>query len=145
MKSKKKKHLSTKDKKDWLDFTSNPATIHPKESDFLKKHGRKKIEKLDLHGRTLDEANKIVKKFIVKSFNKKKEKILIVTGKGLRSKSYDNPYLSEELSMLKNSVPEYIKGDADLVNLVSRISKANLNHGGEGAIYVFLKKNYVKE
>ena len=142
---KKKFYLSSEDKKEWLDFTRNPSKIYPKENDHLKKYEKVSIEKLDLHGFTLDEANKTVKKFIIKSFNKRKRKILVVTGKGLRSKSYENPYSSRELSMLKNSVPEYIRSDSDLINLVSKTSKANLDDGGEGAIYIFLKKNYSKE
>jgi DNA-nicking Smr family endonuclease len=83
----------------------------------------------------------MVKKFINESFNRGYKKLLIVTGKGLRSKSYDNPYVSEKLSVLKYSVPEFIKNDENLNNKISRISKAEIKDGGEGAIYIFLKNN----
>ena len=86
-------------------------------------------------------ANKIVKKFIIESFNNGCKKLLIVTGKGLRSKSHDNPYLSEKLSVLKYAIPEYIQNDEDLKHKVGKISKAKLKDGGEGAIYIFLKNS----
>ena len=139
----KKKHFVTsKDKKDWDVFTKKMGDISPKESDLLKKNIEiNKVKKLDLHGFSLIEANKIVKKFIIESFNRGYKKLLVVTGKGLRSKSYYNPYLSEKLNVLKYSVPEYIKNDENLNNKISRISKADLKDGGEGAIYIFLKNN----
>ena len=64
-----------------------------------------------------------------------------MTGKGSRSKSHENPYLSEKLSVLRNSVPEYIKNDENLANKINSISTADIKDGGEGAIYVFLKNN----
>ena len=139
---KKKYVASSKDKKDWIEFTKKIGEIRPKDSDFIEENiATNKVPKLDLHGYSLIESNKIVKKFIIKSFNSGYRKILIVTGKGLRSKSYDNPYISEKLSVLRYSVPEFIKNDQDLNNKISRISEAEIDDGGEGAIYIFFKKN----
>ena len=139
---KKKYFVTSKDKKDWAVFTKQMGNIRAKESDILKKNiETNKVKKLDLHGFSLIEANKIVKKFIIQSFNNGYKKLLIVTGKGLRSKSYNNPYLSEKLSVLKYAVPEYIKNDENLVNKISRISTAEIKDGGDGAISIFLKNN----
>ena len=99
-----------------------------------------KVRKLDLHGLSLDQANKIVKKFIIESFENGYKKLLIITGKGLRSKVHKNPYLSEQMNVLKYSVPEFIKNDEDLFEKISRTSTADLKDGGEGAFYIFLKK-----
>ena len=88
------------------------------------------------------EANKVVKKFIIESYNAGYRKVLIVTGKGSRSKSYENPYSSEKLSVLRYSVPEYIKNNENLKSKVYEITKADQKNGGEGAIFVFLKKNF---
>ena len=139
----KKKHFATsKDKKDWIEFTKQMGNVSAKESDFPRKNNEiNKVQKLDLHGSSLIKANEIVKKFIIKSFNDGYKKLLVVTGKGSRSKSYDNPYLSEKLSTLKYSVPECIKNDENLNKKISRISRADLKDGGEGAIYIFLKNN----
>ena len=116
--------------------------ISPKESDLLKENIEiNKVKKLDLHGSSLIEANKIVKKFIIESFNNGYKKLLVVTGKGLRSKSYNNPYVSEKLNVLRYSVPEFIKNDENLNNKISRIAQADIKDGGEGAIYIFLKNN----
>ena len=139
---KKKYTASQKDKKDWLDFTKQIVDINPKEEDIYKKEVNvNRTLKLDLHGFSLDEANEKTKNFIIDSFNHGYKKLLIVTGKGSRSKSHENPYLSEKLSVLKYSVPEYISNDEDLTNKISKISKASLKDGGEGAIYIFLKNS----
>ena len=137
---KKKSTVSSKDKKEWIDFTKQIDNIHPKEADFSQTNTRiNKVRKLDLHGYSISESNKIVKNFIVESFDCGYEKLLIVTGKGSRSKSYDNPYLSEKLSTLKYSIPDYLNNDESLINKISKISKADLKDGGEGAIYIFFK------
>ena len=137
---KKKFIASSKDKKDWASFTKQMGNIRAKEADFQEgKIEVNKVRKLDLHGFSLDEANKTVKNFIIKSFNGGYQKLLIVTGKGLRSKSYQNPYLSEKFSVLKYSVPEYIQNNENLNSKVIKITEANLKEGGEGAIYIFLK------
>ena len=137
---KKKYFVSLKDKKDWTDFTKKKDNITVKEEDLINKNNKeKKIPKLDLHGRSLDEANKIVKKFIIKYYDMGYNKLLIVTGKGLRSKSYDDPYTSKNLSILKNSVPEYIKNDENLNSIIIKINQADKKYGGEGAINIFLK------
>ena len=139
---KKKYVASSEDKKNWMDFTKKIGNISFKEDDFFqKKVDKNKVPKLDLHGYSLSESNKIVNKFIIESFNRGFKKLLVVTGKGLRSKSYDNPYVSAKLSVLKYSVPEFIKNNENLSDKISRISEAEIKDGGEGAIYIFLKNN----
>ncbi len=139
----KKKYVATsKDKKDWMDFTKKIGNISIKESDLLQENIQiSRVPKLDLHGSSLDESNKMVKKFVIKSFDRGYKKLLIVTGKGLRSKSYDNPYVSEKLNTLRYSVPEFVKSDKNLMGKISKILNADIKDGGEGAIYIFLKNN----
>ena len=138
---KKKDIVSSKDKEDWTSFTKEMNNISSKEEDLITKTQiTTKIPKTDLHGFSLEEANKVAKKFINKSFDEGFEKILIVTGKGSRSKSYENPYISETLSTLQSSVPEYINNDEDLSKKIKNITHADKKDGGEGAIYIFLKK-----
>ena len=139
---KKKYSVPQKDKKDWINFTKKMENIFVKEDNSFKENQeRNKIRKLDLHGYSLEDANKIVKKFIIEAFDKNYRKLLIVTGKGSRSKSYDNPYISENFTVLKNSIPEYIQNTKNLNSKIIKISEANLKDGGEGAIYIFLKNN----
>ena len=139
----KKKYVTpSKDKKDWIDFTKKMDNIHVKKEDLAEQNiEMNRIKKLDLHGFSLIEANKKVKKFIIESFDNGYKKLLIVTGKGLRSKSYDNPYVSEQLSVLKYAIPEYIKNDENLNYKISKITQADSKEGGEGAISIFLKTN----
>ena len=113
----KKKYVATfQDKKDWIDFTKQIDNIGVKEADLLQENIQiNKVPKLDLHGSSLTASNKIVKEFIIESFHHGYKKLLLVTGKGLRSKSYNNPYVSEKLNVLKYSVPEFIKNLGELV------------------------------
>ena len=123
-------------------FTKQIGDISPKKVDLLEQNTEiNKVRKLDLHGFSLIHANKIVKKFIIESFDRGCKKLLIVTGKGSRSKTHNNPYLSEKLSVLKYSVPEYLKNDENLSTKINKISWADQRDGGEGAIYIYLKKN----
>ena len=125
---KKKFIVSSQDKEDWLTFTKRISKVRAKKFDYLEQNLKiNKFRKLDLHGFSLIEANRGCRK------------ILVITGKGLRSKSSDNPYVSKKLSVLKYSVPDYIKNDQNLIDKISKISKAELKDGGEGALYIFLK------
>ena len=135
----KKKYVATsKDKKDWMDFTKKIENISVKEVDFLQQNIQiNKIPILDLHGLSLSKANQKVKEFINESFDQGYKKLLIITGKGLRSKVDENPYISKEFSVLKYSVPEFIKNEEDLNKKVIKISKVDKKHGGDGAIYIF--------
>ena len=138
---KKKYSVLPKDKKDWIAFTKRLENIYDKDANFTKQNTiENKIRRLDLHGLSLNQANNVVKKFIIESFKNGYRKLLIITGKGLRSKVHKNPYLSEQMNVLKHSVPEFIKNDEDLFEKISRMSTADLKDGGEGAFYIFLKK-----
>ena len=138
---KKKYPVTPKDKKDWIAFTKRLENIYDKDTAFVKQNTTvNKIRKLDLHGLSLEDANKRVKKFIIKSFEDGYKKLLVITGKGLRSKAYKNPYLSERMNVSKHSVPEFIRNDEDLFDKISRMSKANPKDGGEGAFYISLKQ-----
>ena len=129
------------DLKAWKEFTSSKESIENKDYYLDKKNTVvTKIRKVDLHGLSLDEANKKVEMLIDKYFFEGVEKIIIITGKGLRSKNIDNPYVSKELSILKNSVPNYINAHSKIKNKIKNISEAEIKDGGEGAFYIFLKK-----
>ena len=137
---KKKYSVTIKDKKDWITYTKHLEDVYDKETNLIKQNTTtNKIRRLDLHGLSLNIANKTAKKFIIKSFEDGYKKLLIITGKGLRSKVYKNPYLSEQMNILKYSVPEFIKNDEDLFDKISKISRADLKDGGDGAFYIFLK------
>ena len=134
------KKISDKDKIDWENFLKNNEKI-PNKDFFLKINIRQeKIKKIDLHGYTLEEANKEVEQFINRSCDENVTKVIVITGKGLRSKSVSNPYLSKNLSILKYSVPEFIESNRDLMKLIIEITDAKIEDGGSGAFYIYLKK-----
>ena len=132
--------ISNKDKKDWEDFISKNEKLPDK--DFkLDKKKVSKIKHIDLHGFSLDEANKTIKKFIDDCYQNSVSKIIVVTGKGLHSNVERDPYVSKDLSILKYSVPEYIENNLELMKKIIEIKDAEIEDGGSGAFYIFLKKN----
>ncbi len=136
--------LSNKDKKDWQNFTSSKDKIPDKDL----KPGFKnplRVKSIDLHGYTLEQANIAIEKFILKSFEEKIGKLIVVTGKGIHSDVEKNPYVSKDLSILKYSVPEYINNNQSLMKIITDIQDASVEDGGSGAFYVFLKKNRTTE
>ena len=136
------KKISDKDKRDWENFISNKEKI-PNKDFFSKKNIRQeKIRKIDLHGYTLEEANEAVKYFIQKCFNESVTKIIVITGKGLRSKNASNPYVSKDLSILKYSVPEFIESNKNLMKMIIEITDARIEDGGSGAFYIFIKNKF---
>ena len=133
-------NISNKDKKDWQDFVSSKDKLYNKDIEFRNK-SKIKIKSIDLHGYTLDQANKKIEKFIQESFVEKINKIIVVTGKGLHSQSDKDPYVSKDLSILKYSIPEFISKNKNLMNIIYEMQDAKIEDGGSGAFYIFLKKN----
>ena len=131
--------ISEKDKKTWDEFLSNNQKL-PDKDNFQADIKSKKTRSLDLHGKTLDEANRIIENFIKKSYEDKVHKLIIVTGKGLHSNNEKDPYVSKDLGILKYSVPEFLKNNSELMKIISEIKDASINDGGSGAFYIFLKK-----
>ena len=139
------KKISNKDKEDWEDFLNSREKIPNKDSAYKKNIRYEKIKNIDLHGYTIEEANKAIEEFIQKCFNEYVTKIIVITGKGLRSKNIENPYLSKDLSILKYSVPEYIESNKNLTQLIIETTDAKIEDGGSGAFYIYLKnKNKLK-
>ena len=131
--------IPEKDKKTWEEFLSNDQKL-PDKDNIQNKTIIKRTRSLDLHGKTLDEANSIIENFIKKSYEDKVQKLIIVTGKGLHSDNEKDPYVSKDLGILKYSIPEFIRNNEDLMKIISNISEASVKDGGTGAFYIFLKK-----
>ena len=132
--------ISDKDKKDWKNFISSKDEILNKDLKITKDKIKKKIiKKIDLHGFSLENANKVIEEFITQSFEEGVNKIIAITGKGLRSKNDENPYISKNLSILKYSVPEFIKSNINLMKIIKNIKEADIEDGGKGAFYIYLK------
>jgi DNA-nicking Smr family endonuclease len=143
----KKKDIKNldKDKQDWENFLKNKKKIPNKDFVYKKNIRYKKIKKIDLHGYTIEEANKAIEQFIEKCFNENVTKIIVITGKGLRSKNVENPFLSKDLSILKYSVPEFIENNKSLTQFIIESTDAKIEDGGSGAFYIYLKnKNKLK-
>jgi len=133
------KKISDKDKKDWENFLSSKEKLSDKDQKNIEKKYYK-IKSIDLHGYTLEEANKSIQDFINKSYEANINKLIVVTGKGLHSNNEKDPYVSKDLSILKYSVPEFIKNNIELKKKISEISNAKIEDGGDGAFYIYLKR-----
>ena len=135
-----RKKLSDKDKEDWQTFISNKEKL-PNKDKLLKRNNQLDlIKKIDLHGFSLENANKAIDEFVSKCFREKVSRIIVITGKGLRSKNESNPYVSKDLSILKYSVPEFIESNKNLMKMIKEITDAKIEDGGSGAFYIYLKK-----
>ena len=136
--------ISNKDKKDWENFITGSDKLDNKDQ-VNKDKASLKIKSIDLHGFTLEEANKFIEKFINESYLKNVTKLVVITGKGLHSQNEKDPFLSKDLSILKYSVPEFIEHNKDLMNKIIEIKNADIKDGGEGAFYIYLKnQNKIK-
>ena len=133
-------NISDKDKKDWHKFINSTEKLPNKDFKHQKNYNLK-LRSIDLHGYTLDEANKIIESFINKAFSENVNKLVVVTGKGLHSENEKDPYVSKDLSILKHSVPEFILNNESLKKKILQIEKAKIEDGGSGAFYIYLKKN----
>ena len=132
--------ISEKDKKNWEDFLSSDEKL-PNKDAFKFEENAEKTRLLDLHGKGLDEANRIIKNFIKQSYQDKIRKLTIITGKGLHSNNEKDPYVSKNLGILKYSIPEFLKNNSELMKIILDIKEADIKDGGSGAFYIFLKKN----
>ena len=133
-------NISDKDKKDWQKFINSTEKLPNKDFKY-QKNKNLKVRSIDLHGYTLDEANKTIENFINKAFFENINKLIIVTGKGLHSENEKDPYVSKDFGILKYSVPEFITNNASLMKMINEITDAKIEDGGGGAFYIFLKKN----
>ena len=133
------KNISEKDKKDWENFLSKKEKL-PNKDNKIGKMVSFKTKTIDLHGSTLEEANKSIENFIIKSYQEKINKLIVVTGKGIHSQNENNPYVSKDLSILKYSVPEFISNNKNLMKIIYEMKDAKIEDGGSGAFYIYLKK-----
>ena len=130
--------LTDKDKKDWKNFTSSRDKVPNKDFKINKKNIKENTERIiDLHGISLEYAYKIVEGFINNSYQEGIKKVIVVTGKGTRSKTAKNPYISRDKSNLKHTVPEIIKarkltmdiiGISCLTNYGAGMNEVRLSH-----------------
>ena len=133
-------NISDKDKKDWINFVNSNEKLQNK--DLIRVNKKKfQVRSIDLHGHSLDEANKVIENFIKQAFLDNISKLIVVTGKGIHSDNEKNPFVSKDLSILKYSVPEFIRSNENLMNIINDIQSARKEDGGDGAFYIILKKN----
>ena len=131
--------LSDKDKKDWEKFVKSNEKIENKDSEYLSKEKKFVAKTIDLHGCTLEEANKKISEYIENCYLNNVDKINIITGKGLRSKNLDDPYQSNDLSILKYSVPNFIKNNNELMDKILKIDFDSVNSPSKGNFDIILK------
>ncbi len=132
--------ISEKDKKDWINFINSKEEV-PNKDRFSKQKINFKTKIIDLHGYSLDDANKTIENFINQAFLENVNKLIVITGKGIHSNNENDPYVSKNLGILKYSVPEFILKNESLMRVINEITDAKIEDGGSGAFYIYLKKN----
>ena len=135
------KKISEKDKKDWENFIKSKDKIHDKDISYKKRLNKYFQMEIDLHGYSLDGANKKIFEFVNECYDKKVKSINVITGKGLRSKNTNDPYSSTDLGILKHSVPEFIKSNSELMKKIKSINFDESNSKNKGSFNIYLKKS----
>ena len=131
--------ISEKDKRDWFNFVTSKEKLPNKDKQTSRKI-KLKTKTIDLHGYTLEEANKAIENFINQAFIQNINKLVVITGKGLHSENDKDPYVSKNLSILKYSVPEFVSKNEKLMKMINEITDAKIADGGSGAFYIYLKR-----
>ena len=135
--------LSDKDLKDWNKFIESKDKINPKDEFNLSPVNKNKYTfTIDLHSYSLDQANKFVEKTINECFEKQFSIVNIITGKGMRSRSAEDPYKSSELSILKHSIPEFINSNAELMKKIKKIDNTEEKNSGSFNVYLKSKNKF---
>ncbi|MDC0472766.1 Smr/MutS family protein [Pelagibacteraceae bacterium] len=137
---KKKEEISNVDKQAWEKYIENPKDIFDKDRKSSNKNYKNSRYKFDLHGFSLVDANKKVKEIITECYYKKCSEVLLITGKGIHSNTHSNSYVSDKLSKLRYSIPDFINSDKDLLNKTVSIKKAEVEDGGDGALVIKIRK-----
>ena len=138
------KKLSDKDDKDWKQFIDSNEKLENKDIDYNNFEKKFRSKTIDLHGYSLENANKIINDFINKCYQEGVEKVRVITGKGSRSKNFENPYSSVDLSILKYSVPNYIKNKPELMKKIKELDYISVNDVKEGKFDILLRKKITK-
>ena len=134
------KKISAQDKKDWKKFIEDNEKLENKDKEFSKEQKTSKKKSIDLHGYTLDDANKVIEELIVNSYLENVSIINVITGKGSRSQNKKNPYTSNDLSILKYSVPNYIINNPELMKIIKELDLNSIRDKNQGSFDIFLKK-----
>ena len=135
-----KKKISDQDKKDWKRFIDSNEHLENKDKNYISSSKNFKKKTIDLHGYTLENANKTINDFITKCYLEEVSIINVITGKGSRSKNKEDPYLSKDLSILKYSVPDYIKNNSELMEKIKKLDLDSVNNPNQGTFSILLKK-----
>jgi len=128
------------DQADWEEFLNNPSNISDKDELKNRVKNQSRKYKFDLHGYSIDGANKKIEELINICYEKGVEELLIVTGKGIHTENNDNVYTSKEYNKLQNTLPNFIKNNSDLTSKIYKIELAPKSLGGDGALVIILKK-----
>ena len=138
-----KNSTNLEDIKAWEDF-KNQKFLDGDKGEISKKSIKRNIKQdhidfsIDLHGYSLQDSFEKIKGVIENCYQKELRNILIITGKGLRSKVKENPYLSEDLNLLKYAIPNFINDNfSDIIN---SMEEPDQSLGGSGAFLLRLKK-----
>jgi len=128
----KKKHITTLEK-----LRIEKSSINRK----LKKGKIKINKKIDFHGCSIEEAKELFLSTINECFLKNYRCILFVTGKGINKKLSDNP-LEKKLyfGKIRNNFLRWTSIPT-AQNKILNVQQANIENGGDGAFFVYLRKN----
>lgn len=119
-------------------IASQPVTMDRKRYSKLKRGRLSPEARIDLHGMTIAQAHPALTGFILDAAARGLRLVLVITGKG-KTKPDHGP-IPERHGVLRHQVPHWLH-TAPLRGHVLQIAEAHISHGGQGAYYVYLRRN----
>ena len=119
-------------------LATQPLSMDKKVFGRLKKGKLSPEGRIDLHGKTLEQAHPILMAFIRRSHTEGKRLVLVITGKG-KNRDEGGP-IPVRHGVLRHAVPQWLR-TPPLSSLVLQVSEAHVKHGGGGAYYVYLRRS----
>lgn len=119
--------------------SAEPSGVNGGTQDRLRKGLLEPDAKLDLHGMTEAAAYRALSRFLNGARQRGNRLILVVTGKGNPRKDENASWMVSPHGVLKQMVPRWLK-EPELAGMIASTKAAHVRHGGDGALYVYLRK-----
>lgn len=120
--------------------TAGMTGINGATEERLRKGQMEPDAKIDLHGKTEGAAHQVLNSYLRGAAARGHKLVLVVTGKGNPRKEESASWMQSPHGVLKQMVPRWLN-EPELAPLIANVRPAHVRHGGDGALYVYLRKN----
>jgi DNA-nicking Smr family endonuclease len=119
---------------------SGPSGINGATQERLRRGTVAPDARIDLHGMTQQAAHRTLFAWLATAHARGHRLVLVITGKGNPKNDENAPWMMSPHGVLKQMVPRWLN-EPGLAALIASSGPAHARHGGDGALYVYLRKN----